>query len=551
MNLNLLNRLTVARKMMFAFGVVCLLCSVLGAVSIASISRIYHSTTDIDSHWLPAVNELSQMRISLGDSRRQEFNTIVCKDNACLQRFILLRQSQLAEMLASQKRYQATAAANGEQDLSDEIDRTVAVYLPKSEHMMQLAEAGKIDEATLELRNSSGPAYDSVARAVEKNLIYNRQGAESATAQAEIVHKRVITFTLALIFVILAVSVLIGRLLTVSICQPLRLASELLERVADKDLTQTITLDTRDELGQMAISLNSTIGSISGVLGTVTSSADSLSEATENLTENAAQSSKNAQTLSNQVQQVAASSQEMTATIDEISGNAERAAEASRASVHGAEQGGRVMDETSETMSRISSSNTAICEKITVLGERSKQIGNVITVIRDIAEQTNLLALNAAIESARAGEHGRGFAVVSGEVRRLAERASHSAQEIATMIESIQKEMVDVTVMVEGGRTDVEHGIERMTEARSAINAIVSLAQKSGDMVTMIATAAHEQSAASGEISRNISNIANIATETASSSDQTALACKQLEKLADGLNVLVSEFRLAGNKNLR
>jgi methyl-accepting chemotaxis protein len=291
------------------------------------------------------------------------------------------------------------------------------------------------------------------------------------------------------------------------------------------------------------------MGSISGVLGTVTTSADSLSAATENLTENAAHSSKNAQTLANQVQQVAATSQEMSATIDEISANAEQAAEASRASVRGAEQGGKVMDETSLTMNQIAASNTEICEKITVLGDRSNQIGNVITVIREIAEQTNLLALNAAIESARAGEHGRGFAVVSSEVRRLAERAGSSAQEIAVMIESVQREMIEVTKMVEGGRSNVEHGIQRMAEARNAINAIVGLAQNSESMVTMIATAAHEQSAASGEISQTIGKIAGIAEETAASSDQTALACKQLEQLAEGLNLLVGEFRLAAKSS--
>ena len=543
--MNLFKNLTVARKLALAFGTVCFLCAILGAVSLASLSRIYRSTQDFDSNWLPAVAELSQMRIYLGDARRSEFNAVLCSDDACLQRFIGTRQKQLAAMQESQKLYKALALAHGETDLSDEFDRGLADYMPLSEKVMELVNEGKRDEATMQMRNVSGPAYDRIITIVGEQIVRQRAGAEAATKGAETLYRQVRSVALFLVFVIVAGSLLIGRMLTVAICNPLHRASEILGRVAEKDLTHTLALDSQDELGMMAASLNTTIGAISEILSTVTGCSDSLAAATLGLTQNASDSSTNAKDLSGQAQQVAATSEEMTATIGEISENAEHAAAASRNSARGAEQGGKVIDESAETMNRIAASTTSICEKIIALAERSRQINKVVTVIHDISEQTNLLALNAAIESARAGEHGRGFAVVAGEVRRLAERTSSSALEIAAMIDSIQKEMTEVTAMVEGGRSDVEHGIERMTEARKAIESLIELARNSENLVTMIATASHEQRAASGEISQTIGKIADIASDVSMASDQTAQSCTFLEELAARMNVLVSEFHLA------
>jgi len=434
-------------------------------------------------------------------------------------------------------------------DLSEEFDRGLTDYMPLSEKVLELVKEGKHDEATLQMRNVSGPAYDHVVDIVGKDITRHREGAEAATQAADTLYGRVRAIALFLVFVILAGSLLIGRMLTVAICKPLLRATEILGYVADKDLTHSLDLDTRDELGVMAASLNTTIGAVSEILSTVTACSDSLAAATFGLTQNASDSSANAKDLSSQSQQVAATSEEMTATIGEISENAERAAEASRNSARGAEQGGKVIDESSETMNRIAASTSLICERIVALAERSHQISKVVTVIHDISEQTNLLALNAAIESARAGEHGRGFAVVAGEVRRLAERTSSSALEIAAMIDSIQKEMAEVTTMVEGGRTEVEHGIERMTEARRAIESLIELARNSENLITMIATASHEQRSASGEISQTIGKIADIAGEAAASSDQTAQSCTFLEELAARMNVLVSEFRLARGKS--
>jgi methyl-accepting chemotaxis protein len=545
--MNVLYRFSMARKMVLTFGTACVLSALLGVVSLESLSRINRTTAVIDSNWLPSVAELSRMRILLGDARRQEFNAILCSDNACLQRFIGSRQSELDLLRAEQAKYQAIENSFGTDEsraLDAEFDQRLADYMPRSEQVMQLVGQSRHDEAVLQMRNVSGPAFDKLVAVAEANIQLHQKGATTATEDAAQLYERVKAFCVVLILCIICACALIGKLLASSISVPLRMASEVLARVAEKDLTHSVELNTKDELGEMASSVNTTIQAINGVLLAVTESADSLAEATNKLDNNAESSSNNAQTLSRQVQQVAATSQEISATINEISQNAERASEASQSSRKGAERGGQVMEETAQTMNSIADSTRAVSERITVLGERTREIDKVITVIQEISEQTNLLALNAAIEAARAGEHGRGFAVVAGEVRRLAERTTTSAGEIGRMIQSIQQETGDVVKVVEGGRGAVEHGIERMDEARTAIDAVVQLAQNTEQMVTAIATAAQEQSAASNEVSQTIAAMSGIASESAQASDQTANACKQLAELAGNLDRLVGQFQL-------
>jgi methyl-accepting chemotaxis protein len=551
MRLNLLYRLNVAQKMVLTFGTACALAAVLGAVSLASLARLNRTTVDFDSNRLPAVADLSRARVLLGDARRQEFNAVLCADEACLERFERTRLQQLDALSQMWNRYQADrdrSEANGNHTVDAEFEQRLADYMPLSNTVMQLVRQGKHDEAVLQLRNVSGPAFDKLSAVVEHDIQQNQQAAEAATHSAQALYRNMQTFCVAMMLVIVAVCALIGRQLAKAIAHPLQEASEVLARVADKDLTQSLALESQDEFGQMANSVNTTIHAINSMLTTVAESAASLTHSSDALDQNAGASSQTAQSLSEQVQHVAASSQEMSATIGEISQNAERAAEASRIALEGAEQGGRVMNETTASMNRIATANQAVSERIAVLGEHTQAIDKVVTVIREISEQTNLLALNAAIEAARAGEQGRGFAVVAGEVRRLAERTTHSAGDIASMIATIQKETGEVVQMVEEGNVEVSHGIQRMDEARATIDSIVELSHKTETMVTLIATAATEQSTASTEVSERIAAMAGMAHMTAESSQQTAQSCRELVELAGGLDRLVANFKLANTR---
>ena len=256
------------------------------------------------------------------------------------------------------------------------------------------------------------------------------------------------------------------------------------------------------------------------------------------------QSAGNANTQSSKTNQIAAAAQEMTATIGEISHNAESAASASRTSAETADQGGTVMHAAAATMEKIAAATGTVSEKMTSLAHRSEEIGKVVSVIQEISEQTNLLALNAAIEAARAGEHGRGFAVVAGEVRRLAERTKSATEEIAGTIRSIQDETRTTLQVMQDSRSAVETGISETARAQQSLEAIIESSKQVEHQIQLIATAATEQTAASGEISESAGQISQLATENSHGAEEAVEALKNLASLANNLDGMIGQFRL-------
>jgi len=256
------------------------------------------------------------------------------------------------------------------------------------------------------------------------------------------------------------------------------------------------------------------------------------------------QASANANAQSSKTNQIAAAAQEMTVTIGEISHNAENAAQASRMSAETADQGGAVMQSAADTMEHISAATASVSQKMSSLAARSEDIGKVVNVIQEISQQTNLLALNAAIEAARAGEHGRGFAVVAGEVRRLAERTKSATEEIAATIRNIQEQTRETLDVMEQSRTAVETGLNETSRARKSLEAIIDSSKHVENQIQLIATAATEQTSASGEISESATQISQLAIENSHGAEETVMALKNLVGLAAELDGMIRQFRL-------
>ena len=201
-------------------------------------------------------------------------------------------------------------------------------------------------------------------------------------------------------------------------------------------------------------------------------------------------------------------------------------------------------------MRAIADSVGQTAKKVQELGKSSNQIGEIIGVIDDIADQTNLLALNAAIEAARAGEQGRGFAVVADEVRKLAERTSKATKEITQMIQNIQTETQSAVEAMQAGTQQVELGVESTTKAGTSLHEIITTSEQVGNMVMLIATAATEQASATDEINSNIEQIAKITQETATGANESAKAVHELSNLATELHAIVSKFKIDGNRSV-
>jgi methyl-accepting chemotaxis protein len=247
---------------------------------------------------------------------------------------------------------------------------------------------------------------------------------------------------------------------------------------------------------------------------------------------------------------VATAMQQMSSTVNQVSEHSQKAADSSQKAALAAHQGGEVVEQTLSTMRSIAESSRTVAARIAELGKSSEEIGKIVAVIDDLADQTNLLALNAAIEAARAGEQGRGFAVVADEVRKLAERTTQATQGIRTMIESIQTETRNAVQAIELGSHDVEVGVEKTSASGTALKEIIQMSEQVGDMISQIATAATEQSSATEQVNSNVSQISSLTQGSSLAAEQTAKACSELSTMALDLQNLVNQFKLGSSHSI-
>ncbi len=396
---------------------------------------------------------------------------------------------------------------------------------------------------------------------------------------------------LTIVGVVTGIAVLLGLLvafyLARGISVPLQSVARLTEQIneefqsfekvaraiAQNDLTQRVSqskieslnIDSLDEVGQLVKAIDGMIvtkgnlgnsfelmnSNLSGMIRQLADNARELVSAATEIASSSEQMSKGATDQSGQVGQVSAAVEEMTATIIESSRNAGEASEAANGAAGVATEGGRIVNETIQGMQKIAKVVRGSAESIAKLAQSADQIGEIIGVIDDIADQTNLLALNAAIEAARAGEQGRGFAVVADEVRKLAERTGKATGEITEMIKGIQKQTQDAVHSMESGIREVDRGRDLADRAGNSLNEIVTMAQRVTDMINQIATAAQEQSTASEEISKSVEHISTVTRETASGAEQSAAAAEELNRQAEGMRMMVSKFTLSdGNTGM-
>jgi methyl-accepting chemotaxis protein len=547
--MSVLRNIPIARKFVLAFGVVCALCLALGTYSFLTFRSIAASSEDVSTNGFPAVVALSDARGAVNRVARSDLRLLLCQSAECTDSVRATRSQQLNRLDSALKKYEPTISYPGERETYDKFSTAYAHYKDISDRSQALLGAGKTGDALdLMSSNDSVAAYDDAARAladdIELNVKYGLQESADTTAMGH----RGVWINLIVTLSIVGLCALVGIILNRVIAPRLVVVSSALQKLAGKDLTTHVTSTGSDEIGQMANAFNTCVGAIREVVEGVAQSAETLSSATTQISARAVQSAGNAKTQSGKTNQIAAAAQEMTATIGEISHNAESAASASRTSAETAQQGGAVMRAAADTMEKIANATGTVSEKMTSLARRSEEIGKVVSVIQEISEQTNLLALNAAIEAARAGEHGRGFAVVAGEVRRLAERTKGATEEIAGTIRSIQEETRSTLEVMDASRTAVESGLGETARARKSLEEIIESSKQVEHQIQLIATAATEQTAASGEISESAGQISQLAVENTQGAEEASEGMKNLAALANDLQGMIQQFHLEGQQ---
>lgn len=343
----------------------------------------------------------------------------------------------------------------------------------------------------------------------------------------------------------LSVGVALAYAISNMIVKPLEKVGALAEEIANGNLiAKSIDVKNNDELAVVIKNVNTMKDNLSKIISQVKSNANEVASAATEIAAAAEQSAKGASEQTSQTSEVAASVEEMSATIIQSAQNASAASASAKNAADVASEGGNVVNEAISGMSEIAASVAESAVTIGKLGKKSDEIGEIIEVIDDIADQTNLLALNAAIEAARAGEQGRGFAVVADEVRKLAERTTKATAEIASMIKGIQDETGGAVESMQNATTQVEAGTALTAKAGEALTQIVSVITDVQSMVEQIATASDEQSAAADEISSNVNNISSVAQQNSQGAEQIASASEQLNRQTDELNNLVEKFKI-------
>lgn len=340
-------------------------------------------------------------------------------------------------------------------------------------------------------------------------------------------------------------STLIAFFLSGSITRRLGAVMNYSTKIANRDLSMPdLEMKSKDEIGKLAVTVNDMKNAIKEVISEVSVSTQAVASSSTELAASAEEMASGLGTQQQQTQQVAAAVEELSQSVSEVAAKSSDATTASGESQRLAEEGGGIVSNTVEEMEGIAREVQSSADTINKLGEKSQTIGEIIAVINDIADQTNLLALNAAIEAARAGEHGRGFAVVADEVRKLAERTTEATEEVSLSIRGIQSETKTAVELIESGSNRVGRGVELASQAGVSLKSIVSGSQGVQGMVQDIAAAASEQTAAADEIARAVEGISSVTIQSSEGAAQASEAAGDLARQAEQLQELVGRFKL-------
>jgi len=408
-------------------------------------------------------------------------------------------------------------------------------------------EEGNYDEAVrITLAKINPLAKDVFGIAVEMAQKENSQ-AEINFRNAEVADTRTTIVTITLIVLSILLASVTNFFIIRSITGSLGRMRDMFQDIAqgEGDLSKRLDVGSKDELGETCHWFNLFVGKLQGIIGQVAQTTNQVAAASTQLFATAEQMAAGAEQVALQAGTVAAAGEEMSATSGNIAQNCQAAADSSQDASAAAVTGAQVVEETISVMDSISDRVKNSAKTVENLGSRSDQIGEIVGTIEDIADQTNLLALNAAIEAARAGEQGRGFAVVADEVRALAERTTKATREIGEMIKAIQMETKDAVIAMEEGVREVSRGSEKAASSGKALEKILEQINIVSTQIHQVATVAEEQTATTSEISNNMQMITEVISRTSRGAKESAAAANQLSSHADDLRNIVGMFKLA------
>ncbi|MBD8577827.1 methyl-accepting chemotaxis protein [Pseudomonas syringae] len=535
-------------KLLGSFALCAVITLVVGLIGSRGIGDLSDSLRQVFANNLVSVSKTNEAKTSTVAQNRDLYRLLsavaVNGPQADRERIITRLRDNRASAEKAFAQYRATPLVDDERAAAARMDADWPAYQAMIDRALNLASSGDLNAARVLIDGEVLQAFtrisDELTVMVDSN---NRQASEGAAdaQEQEAAAKRNLYIGIAVAFLAaFGLGMFISRLIST----PIAAAVISAERVASGDLTQPITSTRRDEVGQLLSALGNMQNGLKGTIQQIASAADQLASAAEELNAVTEESSRGLTRQNDEIQQAATAVNEMTAAVEEVARNAISTSDASRLTSAEAASGRDQAREAVKAIDTVSAEISSSTTQVEELAGQVREIGKVLDVIRGIAEQTNLLALNAAIEAARAGEQGRGFAVVADEVRALAARTQASTGEIEAMIGSVQSS-ADQAVRAMGNSRNLASNTQSLAQATGqSLERIANSIAQINDRNMLIATASEEQAHVAREVDRNLVNIQDLSTQTAAGAHQTSASSHELSRLAVSFNALVGKFRL-------
>ncbi len=537
-NINLGTRLTLG------FGVLALIILIQGLIALDKMSDINESQDEVSENWLPSIMAIANMRYNI--TRYRIFAARVLIDSSASEH--ASTKTRLAEieqeLNTAVGKYEALISADEERRLFQSYLDDQKRYIANVQQVIGLVENNDLEGAKALVAREQNQLADLIVKDLAMLFQVNSTGANASVTRANEAYTAANLLTITMIVIALVLTGVLSLVVTRSITAPIQTALVATERVASGNLTKRIESEGQDEPARLLAGLAMMQDNLRSTIGEIADSSTQLAAATEELSSVAEDATRNLHRQNDEIQQAATAVTEMSAAVDEVARNASSTAEASNESSRFAKEGRERVQQTVASIQSMTNEVLKTSELVEGLAGQSQDIAKVLDVIRAIAEQTNLLALNAAIEAARAGEAGRGFAVVADEVRALASRTRTSTQEIEEMMGKI---LDGSNAAATSMRSSAEYTQSTLNVALDAGKALDEIFNRSGlisDRNLLIATASKEQAAVAREVDRNIVNISDLSTQTAAGANQTSASANELARLAANLNGLVARFVL-------
>lgn len=539
-----LRNYSIAARLAGGFALIALLVVLLGTLAMREMGGMRDQANAVETVWVP--NILSVSGFGQDILRIRNFTLQMLMEESPAARQAL--EGRIVSLIEDMKRSEANYAGKL---TTGEKQRTFEAYIAKREEFMvvqkqvaMLALEGQFDQGEKLVQTRLSLLGDSLVQnllAIEKVL---REGVAQAGDESQASYASAQLAVIIFIVFAAILTVVLALILTRSIVTPVRQAVEITEVVASGDLTHNFAVTGKDEPARLLRALSTMQNQLRETIQGIGNSSTQLASAAEELNAVTEDATRGLQRQNDEIQQAATAVNEMSTAVDEVASNAVSTSEQSKATSATAAEGQQQVARTVTSIDKLTATIESTSTEVQELADKAQNISRVLDVIRAIAEQTNLLALNAAIEAARAGEQGRGFAVVADEVRALAHRTQQSTKEIEDMIGTMQQGTEKSVEAMNISRTMANSTLEQANAAGEALKQITEAISQINERNMVIASAAEEQAQVSREVDRNLVNIRDLSTQSAAGAEQTSSSSRELSRLAVEMNELVNRFKV-------